>query len=540
MGVALGIIAIPLVDACAGHPRGLAACLHDMAERKFDLRRDERRPVVEVAPDPPPSRAIADTPPAEPVGAGQAQQPTGTQHVAAALEAGSAPESPVPAPGSAAPVPEIDTGAAPAGRGGPLLLPADEAVDSGRQDVALAATIEPVTDPVAGPTPADTPPIPPAVVPLPPADPRPETQVANAEPLPPAPAPPVAAPIEQPPTIDAIELEGDASYISGSGPAGALIRLYADGELMGESPVEEGRWLVETGAILTQPKRELRIEAIEPGSGRLLGQAAITVEIQAPADAPATAPVPEGALAPDAAPALLPPASGTAPAPPREPIGAATPATPEGDASAVVDPIPEVAAPNLPPVGTTSTPSEPAGNSEAATAPPLAADRVRPVEPSTPAQDESGDATPAGEPLPAIAAIVPRAGSASVQVLSQPGGDPDTVLPAYVAHDDGSVVELPLPDAPALVAEFQVPRAQTGAGSVTILRLVPFGDPVDGRYTGGKALIRRGDTLWSIAHRYYGSGLHYRTIFKANRDLIARPSRIFPGQVFDLPLVTED
>jgi nucleoid-associated protein YgaU len=75
---------------------------------------------------------------------------------------------------------------------------------------------------------------------------------------------------------------------------------------------------------------------------------------------------------------------------------------------------------------------------------------------------------------------------------------------------------------------------------VTVLKLIPFGDPVDGRFTGGKAIIRRGDTLWSIAHRYYGSGIHYRTIFKANRDLISRPSRIYPGQIFDLPLVTEE
>ena len=83
-------------------------------------------------------------------------------------------------------------------------------------------------------------------------------------------------------------------------------------------------------------------------------------------------------------------------------------------------------------------------------------------------------------------------------------------------------------------------RAQPPGRSVTVLKLIPFGDPVDGRFTGGKAIIRRGDTLWSIAHRYYGSGIHYRTIFKANRDLISRPSRIYPGQIFDLPLVTEE
>ena len=75
---------------------------------------------------------------------------------------------------------------------------------------------------------------------------------------------------------------------------------------------------------------------------------------------------------------------------------------------------------------------------------------------------------------------------------------------------------------------------------VTVIALYPFGDPVFGRFSGGKAIIRRGDTLWSLARRYYGAGIHYRTIFEANRDQIRRPSRIFPGQVFELPLVTNE
>jgi nucleoid-associated protein YgaU len=48
-------------------------------------------------------------------------------------------------------------------------------------------------------------------------------------------------------------------------------------------------------------------------------------------------------------------------------------------------------------------------------------------------------------------------------------------------------------------------------------------------------IIRRGDSLWRIARRNYGRGIHYRSIFEANRDVIRSPHRIFPGQVFVIP-----
>ena len=72
-----------------------------------------------------------------------------------------------------------------------------------------------------------------------------------------------------------------------------------------------------------------------------------------------------------------------------------------------------------------------------------------------------------------------------------------------------------------------------------MLRAVPSGDPGAGRFVTGKAIIRRGDTLWDIAHRYYGRGIRFDTIYRANRDRIARPSRIYPVQVFEIPLVYE-
>ncbi len=60
-------------------------------------------------------------------------------------------------------------------------------------------------------------------------------------------------------------------------------------------------------------------------------------------------------------------------------------------------------------------------------------------------------------------------------------------------------------------------------------------DPELLRFRSGKAIIRRGDTLWAIARRVYGRGALYPVIFAANRDQIRSPGRIYPGQVLTLP-----
>ena len=80
----------------------------------------------------------------------------------------------------------------------------------------------------------------------------------------------------------------------------------------------------------------------------------------------------------------------------------------------------------------------------------------------------------------------------------------------------------PAPEAPA---EPDVPT----------LVAVSVGDPDAERFASGKAIIRRGDNLWTIARRVYGEGIKYTTIYEANTGQIRDPDRIYPGQVFDLP-----
>lgn len=73
------------------------------------------------------------------------------------------------------------------------------------------------------------------------------------------------------------------------------------------------------------------------------------------------------------------------------------------------------------------------------------------------------------------------------------------------------------------------------APAIPTLRATPTADPQMLRFASGKAIIRRGETLWEIAERVYGDGNQYRRIVEANESLISSPGRIFPGQVFDLP-----
>ena len=48
-------------------------------------------------------------------------------------------------------------------------------------------------------------------------------------------------------------------------------------------------------------------------------------------------------------------------------------------------------------------------------------------------------------------------------------------------------------------------------------------------------VIQKGDMLWRIAYRTYGSGIRYLDIVKQNQTRIDDPDMIFPTQIFKLP-----
>lgn len=52
---------------------------------------------------------------------------------------------------------------------------------------------------------------------------------------------------------------------------------------------------------------------------------------------------------------------------------------------------------------------------------------------------------------------------------------------------------------------------------------------------GNTIVVQPGNSLWKMARESYGEGVRYTVIYEANRDQIANPDLIYPGQVFSVP-----
>lgn len=71
-------------------------------------------------------------------------------------------------------------------------------------------------------------------------------------------------------------------------------------------------------------------------------------------------------------------------------------------------------------------------------------------------------------------------------------------------------------------------------GKVTARAEISF-SPSGNLPSEGKLTVERGNSLWRIARRAYGSGYDYMIIYEANKGQIGDPNRIYPGQVFNIP-----
>jgi nucleoid-associated protein YgaU len=124
----------------------------------------------------------------------------------------------------------------------------------------------------------------------------------------------------------------------------------------------------------------------------------------------------------------------------------------------------------------------------------------------------SAPAAAAAPPAPAAAAAPPAQAAASAPPAPAETAHETQRQTANAQHADVS----------------QPPHATTAA---------PVSEPgPSSSATGAKtAIVSRGDSLWRISRLTYGVGTQYAAIYKANRERIRNPDRIYPGQTFVLP-----
>jgi hypothetical protein len=384
----------------------------------------------------------------------------------------------------------------------------------------------------------------PVVVPEKPVT-APEPQVAVVAPKAPLPATPDAAALI-PPSIDAVEIDKGKDFFAGNGTDGYTIRLYVDDKFIDDAIAQGGRWLVQAENVLTHASQRIRIDMLKPGTADVAARAEVNFVVdQSKPAAPAAAPPPVAVA--QAAPE---PATPPKPAEPdlgaKSVVGNAASEPAQQGTQVAAQPAPAVAAPAI------VAPAVPAPAAPAA-APAPAAPQAATEMPQTPQPDsgpKSGTnvGTAASQPAPATIPAPPVTAEEKPAAVPAPTTEPKlaavppvpAAAPPPVAAKAPEPAPLPQPAAPApevaAAPAPQAPAAQpTESASIPTLTAEPVGNPDDQRFASGKAIIRRGDNLWTIARRVYGHGRNYTTIYHANDDQIRDPDRIYPGQVFGLP-----
>lgn len=82
-----------------------------------------------------------------------------------------------------------------------------------------------------------------------------------------------------------------------------------------------------------------------------------------------------------------------------------------------------------------------------------------------------------------------------------------------------------------------VPAQGAGLGGQAVETVVP---DVEGGNNGIVTYytVQRGDTLWKIAEKFYGTGMYWRQIYEDNKNVISNPNRIYAGQELVIRVTT--
>ena len=88
------------------------------------------------------------------------------------------------------------------------------------------------------------------------------------------------------------------------------------------------------------------------------------------------------------------------------------------------------------------------------------------------------------------------------------------------------------------IKEIRIAKSPLVVKKATVQKQVTTTTPTSStssKSTSKKYTVKKGDTLWAIAKKYYGSGAQYPKIVDANKSLIKDPNLIHIGWVLTIP-----
>jgi nucleoid-associated protein YgaU len=356
----------------------------------------------------------------------------------------------------------------------------------------------------------------------------PDLTTPSAEASRPDPNAPITSATMIPPRFDVVRVGARGSaVVAGRAAPGAEVILLADnGRELGRARADRrGEFVILPAEALPPGAMELSLRA-RLGDQEMAGPDTVVLMVpdtapqiaEASRTAPATAPSPSAQAqaqaterpAQQAQPTPAPaerPAQQAQPAPaPAERAAQAQAPAPTGPLAVLIPGRSEAAAPRLLQV---PEPTPPAG-----TAPRLGIDSVE--------YDQGGSMRFAGSATPGA--------RLRLYVDEQPIGEAVAEAPGRWAFQ---------PDSQPSVGRhrLRIDQVSPSDGRVVARAEVPFQReelPAEA-FAQQRIVVQPGNNLWRIARATYGRGIRYTVIYQANKDQIADPNKIYPGQVFALP-----
>ncbi|MBX9456331.1 MAG: LysM peptidoglycan-binding domain-containing protein [Rhizobium sp.] len=352
--------------------------------------------------------------------------------------------------------------------------------------------------------------------------------------------------------VSAVELEGDRIFIAGNARPGAMVRVYADDQIVAEARADEtGRFVADGTIRLAVGNHTIRADVLSADGKKVEfrasvpffrpeGDLAAVASNDAAADAPAIEPLANGTFdkARDEARKsveLLKGLYAAGKTPTVEELAAARSSAEIALKSLAEVHVPADVDPALAEMAATA--SREAGK---------ALDRLKAVPADVAAfQSALGEVETivgaAVKPAAKVASANDAArtaqseaattGDDTVDKSGEPVSADDVQVTAKVERLEKSAVagDQAAVETPDVAGSQAASQETASADEPKVIEQAPL------KKSEGSVIIRRGDTLWQISRRVYGMGVRYTTIYVANKGQIDDPDRIMPGQIFSMP-----